>query len=431
MNAPSRIIQINDTSVVDGGAAKLALLLALELRRRGCAVSFFTGDHGENPLLADADIEVTALKGAPLLQDVRRNAVKGVYNGQAGRALRALVREHDTPDTIYHVHSWAQILSPAVFFALAPVASRTFITLHDFFVSCPTGNFFNYQRSEICPLTPLSPACIARHCDKRSYLHKLWRVLRQQAVNAGLEAKGADAFTFIAISEGSRRFAAQGGLPDARVLTIRNPVEQLVSARTPAETNADVLFIGRLQHEKGADLLAGAARRAGVRLVIAGAGPESERIRSINPDAVMLGWCNTPKLAAAMSKARLVVTPSRCVEPFSLAAMEALCSGVPVLLSQACVIGEKVEARGMGRLVDIYDEAGFASVLSELARDHASVELMSRVAWRDAADISNTTPAWVDAHLEAYSTALGPAAPQYGSAQAPSSRLPARRARSA
>lgn len=430
MNAPLRIIQINDTSVVDGGAAKLALLLALELQKRGCAVSFFTGDHGENPLLADADIDVTALKGAPLLQDIRRNAVKGVYNGQAARALRELVRDQDTPDTIYHVHSWAQILSPAVFFALAPVASRTFITLHDFFVSCPTGSFFNYQSSQICPLTPLSPACIATHCDKRSYLHKLWRVLRQQAVNAGLEAKGAEAFTFIAISEGSRPFAAQGGLPDARVMTIRNPVEQLVQARTPAEANADVLFIGRLQHEKGADLLARAARRAGVRLVIAGAGPERERIRAINPDAVMLGWCDTPMLAEAMSKARLVVTPSRCVEPFSLAAVEALRSGVPVLLSQACVIGGKVEARGMGRRIDIYDEAGFASVLADLSRDHAAVEAMSRTAWDDAPDISNSTQAWVDAHLAAYSAALGPTR-QDRSAQAPSSRLPARRVRSA
>jgi hypothetical protein len=38
--------------------------------------------------------------------------------------VAAWIAQHDTPRTVYHLHGWLQILSPAVLHAAAPVRDR-------------------------------------------------------------------------------------------------------------------------------------------------------------------------------------------------------------------------------------------------------------------------------------------------------------------
>src|SRR4051812_23600865 len=62
--------------------------------------------------------------------------------------------------------------------------------------------------------------------------------------------------------------------------------------RTPAAIGRDTkfAFIGRLPGEKGADLVALGAREAGVPAMFVGDGPLAAEIRSIDPQAELLGW---------------------------------------------------------------------------------------------------------------------------------------------
>ncbi len=52
-------------------------------------------------------------------------------------------------------------------------------TIHEYFLFCPNGGFYNYQTQKACPLTPMSAQCLTTNCDSRSYPQKLWRVARQ------------------------------------------------------------------------------------------------------------------------------------------------------------------------------------------------------------------------------------------------------------
>lgn len=100
-----------------------------------------------------------------------------------------------------------------------------------------------------------------------------------------------------------------------------------------------LLFVGRLVPEKGLERLMAAYQRAGaaVPLVIAGGATHMEAYRShlerIAPPGVMLVG---PRYGAArdalLSHARAFVLPST-LEGFPLAALEAMASGLPVLLS--------------------------------------------------------------------------------------------------
>jgi hypothetical protein len=183
-SAAGRIVLINDFSIARGGATKLALDLAEGLSARGCNLHYFAGDDGVNPSFKAWGLEATAVGGRKLLDSRREGLVNGIFNRAAARALSDLINAGDRPDVIYHVHGWAQILSPSIFSALKPVAERVVVTAHDFFMACPNGNFMIYPKSEQCTLRPLSTQCISTDCDKRSYLQKTWRVARQAALRS-------------------------------------------------------------------------------------------------------------------------------------------------------------------------------------------------------------------------------------------------------
>jgi glycosyltransferase involved in cell wall biosynthesis/predicted metal-dependent phosphoesterase TrpH len=102
----------------------------------------------------------------------------------------------------------------------------------------------------------------------------------------------------------------------------------------PGEIN--VLYAGRLTHEKGIDLLADAflaarARDPRLHLVLAGGGPEEARLRGrLGGAATFLGWLAGDELARAYASADVFLFPSR-TDTFGQVILEAQASGLPVV----------------------------------------------------------------------------------------------------
>jgi glycosyltransferase involved in cell wall biosynthesis/predicted metal-dependent phosphoesterase TrpH len=107
-----------------------------------------------------------------------------------------------------------------------------------------------------------------------------------------------------------------------------------VEGLLPGEVN--VLYAGRLTHEKGADLLAEtflAARRRDprLRLCLAGGGPEEGRLRDrLGEHATFLGWLEGDDLARAYASADVFLFCSR-TDTFGQVLLEAQASGLPVV----------------------------------------------------------------------------------------------------
>lgn len=134
-----------------------------------------------------------------------------------------------------------------------------------------------------------------------------------------------------------------------------------------------VLFLSRLHHKKGLDLLAPAFGQLAqthpwVRLVVVGpdggarAGFESG-VAGVADRVLLTGPLYGDQKLAALADASVFCLPSR-QEGFSVAICEAMAAGLPIVISDACHFPEAIDA-GAGRLCEL-DPDSIARSLREV-----------------------------------------------------------------
>lgn len=406
MITPGRIVIVNDITVAKGGATGLAMASAQAFRARGLPVTFITGDHGEAPELRAAGVDIVGLgQGRLLEQGGAKALITGLYNRDAQKMVADWIAANDRPDTVYHLHGWAQILSPSVFQALKPVADRLVLSAHDFFLACPNGAYAFLKTGQPCPLTPMSLPCVTANCDRRSYVHKVWRVARQ-AVRQAVFDFGKYAPPVLAIHETMRGYLERGGIPAGSIETMPNPVRPFLSDRIRAEDNREFVFIGRLEDGKGPDLACAAAEKAGAHLRIIGDGPMRADLEARYPNVIFSGRRDFDEIGAIVAEARALLMPSRYPEPYGLVAAEALWSGLPVIAADTAFLSKDIVAAEAGLSVAPRDTEAFAVALTTLMADDDGVRRMSENAIHRTREIGLTFEGWIDRLLAAYAGRL-------------------------
>jgi len=163
-----------------------------------------------------------------------------------------------------------------------------------------------------------------------------------------------------------------------------------VACFSPAKRDPDrfpsdrvsVLYAGRLTREKGVDLLAdaflaGRARDPRLHLVLAGGGPEEERLRTrLGRAATFLGWLDGAELAVAYASADLFLFCSQ-TDTFGQVVLEAQASGLPVVAAAAGGPAELIADGRSGLLCAPRPEA-LAGAVAGLAGSRAMRERLAR-----------------------------------------------------
>jgi glycosyltransferase involved in cell wall biosynthesis len=164
------------------------------------------------------------------------------------------------------------------------------------------------------------------------------------------------------------------GIPPSRIQQIPMGIGPMTRSNDrPARPT--VAFAGRLDWEKGPDILLAAApeilRHLPATVVrIAGSGELDRELRahatSFAGHVVFAGWQDD--VAAFLSSADIVVVPSRR-EGFGRTVVEAMSLGVPVVASAAGEIRNLIEDGVSGVLVPIGDPAALAAAVVRLLAD--------------------------------------------------------------
>lgn len=404
-----RVVLINDIAEMKGGATGIALLAAKVLRERGIKTTYFTG---LDPISGEQG-ETVSTGSHHILEGARASAIlRGLNNTRARLKLTHWISENDTPETIYHVHGWSKVLSPSIFGALRPVSHRVVIHAHDFFLSCPNGGYFNYRKGELCALKPLGTACLGENCDRRHYTHKLWRSVRLLALRHAIDLSTAGRI-LVVHDEMIPLFRRQGIMgPNVRVL--RNPIDPWTTTRIPAENNRQLIYVGRLNEEKGCLLLAQAARAAKAPLRFIGDGPLARQLGETYPEFDILGWRDRSEISQHCRHARALVLPSQSRETFGIVALEAVMSGLPVLITKYALLASELVDAGLGSSFDPLDPAGFANALRHISDDDAMVARMSQAGVENGRSLAPTVDTWAEDLIAHYHSVLACAAVSHG-----------------
>ena len=172
----------------------------------------------------------------------------------------------------------------------------------------------------------------------------------------------------IAISHAERQGGEAAGIPDTRMSVIRNgiaPTGPDVDAADWPTGRRKVLFVGRLDPQKGLDILleavAAVPDRVAVRVV--GRAVVAGDAMPTGAEAVeYLGWLDAASVTRQMRACDLLVVPSRW-EGFGLVALEAMRVGKPVVASTVGGLPEIVVDGVTGRLVPPGDPAALRDAL--------------------------------------------------------------------
>jgi glycosyltransferase involved in cell wall biosynthesis len=361
------VVILCDHGWVNGGQAKVAIDSALQLKARGIDVCFVAGRGPLDERLLDAGVECHVVGDHDILSDPSRlrAATSGIWNRGAARMVEQCLAERDPRSTVVHVHGWAKVLSPSIGPVVTKSQAAHVYTLHEYFLACPNGGFFDYQAGKICTRRAVGFDCLRTHCDSRSTAHKAWRVARHAVLRtAGAMPRQLREIIYLAPEQLA---IMKPYIPAAaRWHHLPNPVGPRPAERIPAENNDLVLFVGRLSREKGAHIAAAAARQSGVPIAFCGDGECRDEILRANPDAILPGWVRPDEVAMWMKKARCLVFPSLWYEGYPLVVADALRAGLPILVSGSSVAASSVSHGVTGLHVQAGDVGAWAEALQRL-----------------------------------------------------------------
>lgn len=190
--------------------------------------------------------------------------------------------------------------------------------------------------------------------------------------------------------------------------------------REPADRSdgRTVLFVGRMTHLKGGDLLVRAAAAAGrsrsvpPRLVMAGDGPQRptwQRLAvRLGVEATFPGWIEGTELDRLYAAATVLAVPSVWPEPFGLVGLEAARHGVPAIAFDVGGIREWLTDGVNGLLVPGSPPRpdGFAAALSQLLSDPILRDRLQAGARKRATEL--TAERHVDVMETVFRCSIGP-----------------------
>ena len=240
------------------------------------------------------------------------------------------------------------------------------------------------------------------------------RAVMEKTPHVMLAGDGAALFAheqgFAPIADEAEYFT-RAGINAEYIRTIRNPVEPFLQAPPSPAANKPFFFIGRLEPEKGFEDAAKAARLANVPLHVIGDGAGRAVLERDYPEVVLHGWKNKDEIAALVTAARCIVISSRVPEPFGLAAVEAVASGIPVIIPQAALLAREIAELGCGLPFENGNIAALAAAMTRLAGDDEMVRAMSENCLRQRSSMAHTSLSWAEALFELYDEILERAHP--------------------
>lgn len=387
-----KILSINSYHYRRGGSDVVYLDHAALMESLGWDNAFFSMQHQKNLPTPWSRYFIDELEfgGAYSLGQKISMAAKAVYSFEAQRKLRSLLQDF-RPD-VAHLHCIYHHQSPSILPVLTEAGIPVVMTAHDLKIACPAYKMLN--RTGVCErCKDGSVLNVIRHRCVRDSLAASVIVAAESGLQRTMQTYRKHLTKVVAPSRFFLEKFVEWGWPREQFVYIPNYVD--ASKFEPTFEPGDYFFyFGRLALEKGVGTLIRAAARAGVRLRIAGTGPEGDVLKAlaaeVGGDIEFLGFVSGDPLWKLLREARAIVLPSEWYENAPMSVLEAYASGKPVIGARIGGIPEMVMEGETGWLFESGSVVELAEKLADVqSHPGAVISAMGQAARRVVEDRFN------------------------------------------
>lgn len=294
--------------------------------------------HAETNLLKSHGYEVLTYErsNSELKNKSLRNRVNAVLNlhwSERTIAEAGKIMDEFKPDVL-HVHNYKFLITPSIFYAAKQRGIKTVLTLHNYRLMVPCGNFMT-KDGKVCekcltesPLNILKYRC-AQGSFLKSYLQ--YRLFTKTKFKLNKLVDLVD--TYIVLSNFAKNKLTQTGVPAEQIVVKPNFITTENISELPAKKKRAV-FIGRLSFEKGLLNLIEDWSAVNYPLYVIGTGPQENKAKEIsksNKNITFLGNMENKKVKEFLAESSFLVFPSTLYEGMPITILEAMSVGVPVI----------------------------------------------------------------------------------------------------
>jgi glycosyltransferase involved in cell wall biosynthesis len=367
---------------------------------------------GEDTVVA-ADARILRSAGHTVTQYMVPNPTKGLetgmrlglslWNPAAGRRFRRQL-EVAKPD-IVHIHNTWFSLTPSVAYEARRAGVPVVMTLHNYRLSCATGQFFRNGSECTDCLRGSAFNGLLHRCYQHSFTASAFAAANT-GIHRQLDTWNKNVDRFICLSEFAKALFVEAGIPEEKLHVRHNCVADPGERPAPASKSRQLAYIGRLSGEKGVRGLLEAwrlARVEGVELLVVGDGPEREALKAMRvPGVLVTGPVDHRAVLETLCSVRCLLLPSLWFEGEPMIVVEALAAGTPVLASNLGGIPELLGHGSAGWLTKARDVGAWRSSLQNLSHN-ADVDAKSRAA-RDRYLARHTPSAGLKSLVDIYAS---------------------------
>lgn len=364
-----KLLNINNYHYRRGGSDIVYLEHAALMEELGWKNAFFSMHHPNNIESAWSRYFVDEIEfgNAYSLPSRIAMAAKVVYSMEARKKLAQLLDDF-LPD-IAHLHCIYHHLSPAIIPLLVKAGVPTIMTAHDLKIACPAYKMLNHGGiCERCKGGNLLNI-VHHRCIHRSLAASVI-VAVESAVHQALNTYKRHLSKVVVPSRFFIEKFVEWGWPRDKFEYIPNYVNA-ADFQPDYEPGDYFLYFGRLAPEKGVATLMQATSAAGVKLKIAGTGPEEKSLHQLaaklEADIEFMGHCSGKSLHKLVTAARAVVLPSEWFENAPMSILESYAFGKPVIAANIGGIPEMVEHGDTGWLFESGQANQLAVLLAHIA----------------------------------------------------------------
>ncbi len=320
-----RILSVHNEYLIRGGEEESRQAEVAVLRQYGNEVSAYVENNSKVASMSHMQA-----------------ALRTMWSQESYRTVKQILKaqQHD----VVHVQNFFPLVSPSVYYAAQSEGIPVVQAVRNYRFLC--ANSYLYRDGQVCEL------CLKKTIKTDAIQHKCYRDNRAASTTAAsmlllhsVLPTWSHIDRFIAVSEFVKQKMVEGGFAHEKIVVKPNFVYPDPGASQEKEDY--ILYVGRLQKEKGVQHLLAALKtmRSSIKLKIIGEGPLMDDVLDYtkNYNVEYLGKKPLAETYDIIGKAKALIIPSLWHEPFGRVVVEAYAKGTPVIGSRMGGIPELIQ----------------------------------------------------------------------------------------